>query len=116
MRSVKLGWMCALAAALSGQVGQPLSMGSEYCCQGGFSAERVLSAARSLARLDTARVKLYQFSDRREDQRPRGGATDRNITDLVADYLKEAAIHRHFGLYLSTSRGEAVDVWDGFHR
>jgi hypothetical protein len=76
----------------------------------------MLAAARSLAHLDNARVKLYRFSDRRDDQLPWGDLTDRNIESRVADFMKEAAIRRHFGLYLSTPRGEAVDVWDGFQR
>lgn len=77
---------------------------------------RAIVVARDSARLESAAVKLYILSDRRDDQGLRGGATDRGIEAVTADHLREAAIPRHFALYLSTSHGEAIDLWDGFHR
>lgn len=67
--------MCVLGTRLS--VGQPFSSRSQFCCDGGLTPASAIQAAYRLASSDSARIKLYRFSDRRQDMEPRIGGSDR---------------------------------------
>jgi hypothetical protein len=86
------------------------------CCPGGFTRDRALTAARSWADREKGQVKLLHLTDDPSDLLPFGTSSDRSAETANAEFRVEWLRKRRLALFLQTSKGSAIDFWDGRSR